>query len=251
MRFVGIIPSRYASTRFEGKPLAMVQGKPMIQRVYEQTQKVFAHACFVATDDVRIANAVADFGGQYVMTSAAHQSGTDRCAEAVQMIEKQMQQTFDVVVNVQGDEPFIVPQQLQQIKDCFDNAEVQIATLVKPFAGDEDIFSVNTPKVVMDNAGNVLYFSRSSIPFVRNAPQREWASAHAFFKHIGLYAYRTNVLQKISALPQSSLELAESLEQLRWLQNGYRIRAAITHYPSHAIDTPADLERLNSMQFEG
>jgi 3-deoxy-manno-octulosonate cytidylyltransferase (CMP-KDO synthetase) len=245
--FVGIIPARYASTRFPGKPLALIGGKPMIQRVYEQTLKVFAH-CFVATDDERIAAAVADFGGQYVMTSAAHTSGTDRCREATDKIERDLQATFDVVVNIQGDEPFIATEQLEQIKRCFDNAEVQIATLVKPFGADEDIFSPNTPKVVIDNDNHALYFSRSPIPYVRHAQsQAEWAMQHTFYKHVGLYAYRSATLRAICALPQSALEKTESLEQLRWLQNGYKIKVGITNAATYAVDTPQDLEKINDM----
>ncbi|GHT72471.1 3-deoxy-manno-octulosonate cytidylyltransferase [Bacteroidia bacterium] len=240
---VGIIPSRYSSSRFPGKPLADINGKPMIQWVYEQTKKAFAH-CFVATDDERIANAVAQFGGQYVMTKASHQSGTDRCAEAIVKIEQQVQQTFDVVVNVQGDEPLIDISQLEQIKACFDAPEVQIATLAKPFGANEDIFSPNTPKVVLDNNNNALYFSRSPIPYIRKSEPATWSGDYPFLKHVGLYAYRTDVLHAISALPQSSLEMAESLEQLRWLQNGYKIKVGITHAETYAVDAPEDVEKI-------
>jgi 3-deoxy-manno-octulosonate cytidylyltransferase (CMP-KDO synthetase) len=245
MTFVGIIPARYASTRFPGKPLADVGGKPMIQRVYEQAQQVFPR-CYVATDDERIALAVGAFGGKVVMTSPTHQSGTDRCAEAILKIENELKEKFEVAVNIQGDEPFIAPAQLEQLKACFTDSSVQLATLVKKFGKDEDIFSPNSPKVVVDKNGNALYFSRSVIPYLRSAEQEKWQGAYPFFKHIGLYAYRTDVLQQICKLPQSSLELAESLEQLRWLEGGYRIRVALTEFETWAIDTPEDLERVKA-----
>jgi 3-deoxy-manno-octulosonate cytidylyltransferase (CMP-KDO synthetase) len=245
-RFVGIIPARYASTRFEGKPLADIGGKTMIQRVYEQAQKAFVH-CFVATDDQRIADAVAHFGGQCLMTSSLHKSGTDRCAEAIEKIRQQLQQSFDIVVNIQGDEPFIITEQLEQIKRCFDVPDVQIATLAKPFATDEDIFSPNTPKVVLNNSGFALLFSRSVIPYLRGVDTTLWIKHHQYLKHVGLYAYRSTVLQEIGCLPQSELEIAESLEQLRWLQNGYKIKVGITHAETYAVDTPEDLERIQEL----
>jgi len=243
VKFIGIIPARFASTRFPGKPLADVGGKPMIQRVYEQAQQVFEH-CYVATDDERIYAAVKNFGGKAVMTAATHQSGTDRCAEAILRIEAELNEKFDVVVNIQGDEPFIAPAQLEQLKACFTDNSVQLATLVKKFAKDEDVFSPNSPKVVVDKNGYALYFSRSAIPYLRGKEQAKWQSSYPFFKHIGLYAYRTDVLQQICKLPQSPLELAESLEQLRWLENGYRIKVALTEFETWAIDTPQDLERV-------
>ncbi|MDR1226378.1 MAG: 3-deoxy-manno-octulosonate cytidylyltransferase [Prevotellaceae bacterium] len=243
MNFVGIIPARYASTRFPGKPLADIGGKSMIQRAYEQAQQVFAH-CYAATDDDRIAAAVKAFGGKVVMTSPSHQSGTDRCAEAILKIETETHQKFDVVVNVQGDEPFIAPQQLEQLKGCFTDSGVQLATLVKKFSQEEDVFSPNSPKVTVDKNGYALYFSRSAIPYLRNKEHALWQTSYPFFKHIGLYAYRTDVLQQVCKLPQSSLELAESLEQLRWLENGYRIKVAVTEFETWAIDTPEDLERV-------
>ena len=242
-RFVGIIPARYGSARFAGKPLADIGGKPMIQRVYERAQEAFAH-CFVATDDPRIAAAAARFGGRCVMTSPLHQSGTDRCAEAIFIIEKELGRQFDAAVNIQGDEPFIAIEQLEQIKRLFDAPDVQIATLAKPFAADEDIFSPNVPKVVMDNHNFALLFSRSPIPCVRGAAPEEWAGRHQYFRHIGLYAYRADVLQAVSRLPPSALEAAESLEQLRWLQNGYKIKVGITNAENYAVDTPEDLERI-------
>ncbi|MDR1021920.1 MAG: 3-deoxy-manno-octulosonate cytidylyltransferase [Prevotellaceae bacterium] len=243
MNFIAIIPARYASTRFPGKPLADVGGKPMVQRVYEQAQRAFAHV-FVATDDERIAAAVKNFGGKVIMTSASHRSGTDRCAEAALKAETALGQKFDVVVNVQGDEPFIAPLQLEQLKGCFTDADVQLATLVKTFGKGEDVFSPNSPKVVVDASSHALYFSRSVVPYLRSAAQAQWPESFPFYKHVGLYAYRTDTLQRICRLPQSQLELAEELEQLRWIENGYRIKVAVTELETWAIDTPEDLEKL-------
>lgn len=241
MKFLGIIPARYASTRFPAKPLAMLGGKTVIQRVYEQVAGILDDA-YVATDDERIEAAVKAFGGKVVMTSVDHKSGTDRCYEACIKINGQ----FDVVVNIQGDEPFIQPSQLQAIKTCFDDPTTQIATLVKPFTADngfEALKNVNSPKVVLNKNMNALYFSRSIIPYQRNAEKADWLKNHTYYKHIGLYAYRVEVLKEITSLPQSSLELAESLEQLRWLENGYTIKAGITEVETIGIDTPQDLEQ--------
>lgn len=244
MRFLALIPARYASSRFPGKPLADIHGKPMIRRVYERCATVFGDDCYVATDDTRIQNAVRGFGGQVIMTSAAHRSGTDRCAEALDTAERLMGRTFDIVVNIQGDEPFIATEQLEQIRGCFDDPTTQIATLVKPFTPTENIFNENSPKVVLSSTGDALYFSRSAIPFLRGVPQAEWQGRHIYYKHIGLYAYRSDILRAVTRLPPSPLEKAESLEQLRWLENGYRIRTAVTTLESHAIDTPEDLQRV-------
>ena len=241
MKFIGIIPARYASTRFPAKPLALLGGKPVIQRVYEQVTGILDDA-WVATDDERIEQAVKAFGGKVVMTSTAHKSGTDRCYEAYTKVG----QGFDVVVNIQGDEPFIQRSQLEAVKACFDDASTQIATLVKPFSAD-DAFEVlenaNSPKVVVNKNFQALYFSRSIIPYQRNAGKQDWLKGHTYYKHIGLYAYRAAVLQEITALPQSSLELAESLEQLRWLENGYTIKVGLSDVETIGIDTPQDLER--------
>lgn len=244
LRFLGLIPARYASTRFPGKPLAILGGKPVIQRVYEQVVGVLDEA-YVATDDERIEAAVKAFGGKVVMTSVCHKSGTDRCYEAYGKVGE----GFDVVVNVQGDEPFIQPSQLQAVKQCFDNPGTQIATLVKPFTAEngwEALANVNSPKVVVDKDMNALYFSRSIIPFQRNVAQEDWLEHHVYYKHIGLYAYRAEVLKAITALPQSSLELAESLEQLRWLENGFKIKVGVTDVETIGIDTPQDLERAEA-----
>lgn len=242
MKFIGIIPARYASTRFPGKPLADMNGKPMIQRVYEQVKDVLDSVC-VATDDIRIENAVKAFGGQVVMTSDQHRSGTDRCYEAYQKIGE----GYDVIVNIQGDEPFIHPEQIQTIKTCFADANTQIATLVKPFRSDDDfestLFNPNSPKVVLNKNNEAMYFGRSIIPYIRGKKYTEWLPSHTFYKHIGLYAYRAQVLKEITQLPQSALELAESLEQLRWLENGYKIKVGITEQETIGIDTPEDMEK--------
>lgn len=245
LKFIGIIPARYASTRFPGKPLAMLGGKPMIQRVYERVAKVLTDVA-VATDDERIARAVREFGGKVVMTSAAHRSGTDRVREAYHKLGSDA----DVVINIQGDEPFIASEQLRALMDCFDDSAVDIASLVRPFDSSRpfsELKDPNTPKVVLNDASDALYFSRSVIPFVRNYPEEEWATHCQFYTHVGLYAYRAEVLDRISTLPQSPLEVAESLEQLRWLQAGYRIRMAKTDSPTIGIDTPADLEAANRL----
>jgi 3-deoxy-manno-octulosonate cytidylyltransferase (CMP-KDO synthetase) len=243
MKSIGIIPARYASTRFPGKPLAIIAGKPMIQWVYERASEVFEW-CFVATDDDRIKKVVEGFGGKVVMTSEQHKSGTDRCSEALDIIQSSYNQKFDVVVNIQGDEPFIQPQQLGKLLDCFNDNQVQIATLVKAFSPDEDIFNPNSPKVIINSKRQAIYFSRSVIPFIRGKEKDEWQKSHKFFKHIGLYAYRTDILKKITRLKQTPLELAESLEQLRWIENGFSITVAETDMETIAVDTPEDLERV-------
>lgn len=245
MKVLGLIPARYASTRFPGKPLAVIAGKPMIQWVYERASEVFEW-CYVATDDDRIKQAVQAFGGKVVMTSELHRSGTDRCAEALDIIQSDLNVEYDVVVNIQGDEPFIQPQQLSRVVGCFANSDVQIATLVKAFAPNEDIFNPNSPKVIMNTKGEAIYFSRSVIPFIRGKEPQQWQSTHVFYKHIGLYAYRPDILRKITRLPQTSLELAESLEQLRWIENGYRITVVETDLETLAVDTPEDLEKVKS-----
>jgi 3-deoxy-manno-octulosonate cytidylyltransferase (CMP-KDO synthetase) len=241
MKFIGIIPARYASTRFPAKPLALLGGKPVIQRVYEQVAGVLDEA-YVATDDARIEEAVKAFGGKVVMTSVNHKSGTDRCYEAYTKVGA----GFDVVVNIQGDEPFIQRSQLEAVKACFQDDSTQIATLVKPFTANDGwaaLENVNSPKVVVDKEMNALYFSRSIIPFQRTADKADWLKNHTYYKHIGLYAYRAEVLKQITALPQSALELAESLEQLRWLENGYKIKVGLSQVETIGIDTPQDLAR--------
>lgn len=238
MKFIGIIPARYASTRFPGKPLAVLGGRPVIQHVYEKVSSALGEA-WVATDDERIMRAVESFGGRAVMTRSDHRSGTDRIYEAATAIGT----TADVIINVQGDEPFVHASQLDTVCRLFDDGQTQIATLGKRFETMEQVENPNSPKIVTDVNGYALYFSRSAIPFVRGKEREEWLKSFPFLKHIGLYAYRREVLAEITRLPQSPLELAESLEQLRWLQNGYRIKVGLTDVETIGIDTPEDLER--------
>jgi 3-deoxy-manno-octulosonate cytidylyltransferase (CMP-KDO synthetase) len=248
LKCVAIIPARYASTRFPGKPLAMLGGKTVIERVYEKAVATLGEA-YVATDDERISEAVCRFGGKAVMTSDQHRSGTDRIAEAARIIGTDA----DVIVNIQGDEPFIHASQIEAAIGCFDDPETQIATLGKPFTTDKDFQALsnpNSPKLVTDLRGFALYFSRSVIPYVRGKETSEWIASHTFLKHIGLYAYRRDVLQAVTLLKPSPLEVAESLEQLRWLQNGYRIRVATTDLETVGIDTPEDLQKAAAMLAE-
>ena len=241
MKVIAIIPARYASTRFPGKPLAMLGGKTVIRRVWEQVSRVIDDVA-VATDDRRIAEAVEAFGGRAVITSPNHRSGTDRCYEAYCLIGGE----YDVVVNVQGDEPFISPSQIRALTACFDDESTDIATLVKPFAASDGIEALenpNSPKVVIDGRSQAIYFSRSVIPYLRGVERSEWLARHTFYKHIGMYAFRRDVLREVTSLPQSSLERAESLEQLRWLENGYKIGVGITDIETVGIDTPEDLAR--------
>lgn len=244
LKFIVIIPARYASTRFPGKPLALLGGKPMIQRVYEQVAGVVEDVV-VATDDERIYNAVEAFGGRVVMTSANHKSGTDRCWEAYQ---KQGEE-FDVVINVQGDEPFIAHSQLKAIMACFEDEATDIATLVKPFTEEDGLAALenpNSPKVVLDKQSRAIYFSRSVIPYLRGVEREQWLKTHTYYKHIGMYAFRADVLREVTSLAQSPLELAESLEQLRWLENGYKIGVGISNVETVGIDTPEDLQRAEA-----
>ncbi len=246
MNFLGIIPARYASTRFPGKPLADINGKPMIQKVYEQAQQALDYV-YVATDDKRIEEAVKSFGGKVIMTSPNHQSGTDRIAEAASFITEKLKLNFDVVINIQGDEPFIQPEQINLLKSCFNNPSTEIATLIKKITNSDEIFDPNKVKVVIAKDNRALYFSRSPIPFVRGENQEDWLNKNSFFKHIGMYAYRFNALMEVTKLKQSNLELSESLEQLRWLENGYWIQTEITEHESIGIDTPEDLIRVKKM----
>lgn len=242
MKFLGLIPSRYASSRFPGKPLVDIKGKPMIQWVYEQALP-WVDDLRVCTDDERIFSAVKAFGGKALMTSTAHRSGTDRCAEAAAMLGDH----FDVVINIQGDEPYIQGEQIEALRACFINPETEIATLVKAFDpkdGLEALLSPNSPKVVLNARGEAMYFSRSVIPFIRNFPQSQWLEKHVFYKHIGIYAYKKDILARLAGIAASPLEQQESLEQLRWLENGYKISTAVTLSENQAIDTPEDLELL-------
>jgi 3-deoxy-manno-octulosonate cytidylyltransferase (CMP-KDO synthetase) len=245
MRFVGIIPARFASTRFPGKPLVDIGGKSMIQRVYEQVSKVLADV-YVATDDQRIFDAVLAFGGRAIMTSDQHKSGTDRCYEAYSKLSG----NFDVVINVQGDEPFIQPEQIETLKDCFKSAETEIATLAKRFTekdGFKALDNPNSPKLVVNKSDEAMYFSRSIIPFRRGAETADWISLNTYLKHVGIYAYRADVLRQLTQLEQSPLEISESLEQLRWLENGFRIKVGYTDVETVGIDTPEDLEKVKML----
>lgn len=245
MKILAIIPSRYGSTRFPGKPLVEIEGKTMIQRVYERSSLAFKHVC-VATDDQRIFDEVTRFGGDAVMTSTSHRSGTDRCFEALKIIEKRDGNLYDIVVNIQGDEPFISPEQLLELIGCFNDDGTKIATLVKRFSPEEDIFNPNSPKVVISKEFYALYFSRNAIPFQRGADSKNWNMNLPYYKHIGLYAFTRDALAAVSKLEPTLLETAEQLEQLRWLENGFRIKVAVTQHSSYSIDTPEDIKDLIS-----
>lgn len=241
MKIIGIIPSRFGSTRFPGKPLVDINGKSMIERVYEQAKKAkLVVEVIVATDDDRIFKHVQSFGGKVIMTSSTHESGTERCAEVIY----KMNEPYDVVINIQGDEPFIDPEQINQLCTCFEDSKTDIATLIKKIDTQEDLFNPNRPKVVIDENDFAKMFSRNTIPHLENVAKENWLTKHTFYKHIGIYGYRTAVLKKISQLLPSQLEKKEKLEQLRWLENGYAIKVAITTHEAIAIDTPADLEKI-------
>lgn len=245
MKIIGIIPARYGSTRFEGKPLALINGKMMIQRVYEQAEKADKLTeVVVATDDKRIYDAVAGFGGKAVMTAADHKSGTDRCSEVIDKIGD----GFDAVINIQGDEPYINPLQINQIAELISDRDAQLASLCKPINDYDELMSRNAVKVVFDKDGKALYFSRYAIPFMRNEnDDRLRMSKRTFYKHIGIYAYKCDVLKTIAALPQSGLELSESLEQLRWLENGYTVRMGVTEFESFSVDVPDDIVKIEKI----
>jgi 3-deoxy-manno-octulosonate cytidylyltransferase (CMP-KDO synthetase) len=240
MNILGVIPARYASTRFPGKPLVDIGGKTMIRRVYEQARLANLAKVIVATDDERIATEVSRFGGEYVMTDSTHQSGTDRCAEVARHLPG-----FDVIVNIQGDEPFIDPQQIDLVASCFEDRQVQIATLIKVIQEEEELFNPHIPKVTIDCQQRAIYFSRHPIPYLRNVEKADWLNSHQFYKHIGIYAYRPAILSSIAGLKPSALEKAESLEQLRWIENGYPIHTRLTTIETIAIDSPDDLLKIN------
>lgn len=246
MEVLILIPARYASTRFPGKPLAMIGGKSMVQHVVEKAAAVSENV-YVATDDDRIYDCVIGFGGKAVMTSTEHRSGTDRCYEAYRHVVEQTGKKYDVVVNIQGDEPFIQPEQVKALVACFEDDKVEIATLAKRFEQNADVFDPNKVKVVCSAKGTALYFSRSAIPFCRGIEEENWLELTPFYKHVGMYAYRPKVLKEITALPQGRLEKAESLEQLRWLENGYTIAVRETAHESIGIDTPEDLKRAEAV----
>jgi len=240
MKTLGIIPARFASSRFPGKPLVDIGGKSMIQRVYEQAKKcIHLTEVIVATDDTRIYDHVVDFGGVAILTSSDHQSGTDRCAEVALQHPQ-----YSVIINIQGDEPYIDPEQISKLAACFNDENTQLATLVKKITTDLELFNTNSPKVVINKLSEAVYFSRSPLPHIRGQEQSDWLKHYTYFKHIGIYGYRADILQQITKLPVSSLEKAESLEQLRWIENGYRIKVAETELETHAVDTPEDLKKL-------
>lgn len=242
MKILAVIPSRFASTRFPGKPLIDIKGKTMIQRVFEQAKQCKSFAdVIVATDEERIYNHVIEFGGKAMMTSENHPSGTDRCAEVLSKID----QKYDAVVNVQGDEPFIQPEQLEQLIECFKNPKTQIATLVKKIDSTDDLLNINLPKVIFNKEMKALYFSRLPIPGQKSVDTEEWVKNHQYYRHIGLYGYRAQTLKEITLLPPSPLENIESLEQLRWLEAGYTITVSVTEFESIGIDTPNDLNKIN------
>ncbi|MEH6308498.1 3-deoxy-manno-octulosonate cytidylyltransferase [Olivibacter sp. CPCC 100613] len=244
MNIIGIIPARYASTRFPGKPLIDINGKSMIRRVYEQALKASTlKYVVVATDDDRIAVHVRDFGGNVILTANTHQSGTDRCAEVISK-----ERSFDVAINIQGDEPYIDPSQIDLLAGCFEDKDTQIATLVKEIKDDEELFNNNSPKVLLNTEREAIYFSRATLPFLRGIPTEKWLERHKFYKHIGIYGYRCEILEALTALPISSLEKAESLEQLRWIENGYRIKTAETLVETVAIDEPRDLGKVKQLK---
>jgi 3-deoxy-manno-octulosonate cytidylyltransferase (CMP-KDO synthetase) len=247
MKFIGIIPARYASTRFPGKPLVDIGGKSMIERVYKQASKAL-DLVVVATDDERIKHAVEKFNGRVILTSKHHKSGTDRCNEAIRIFREDFYENIDVVINIQGDEPFIRPEQLKQLMDCFENPSTQIATLIQKIEIKRDIFNTNLPKVVVNLNNEAIYFSRSSIPFIQHQHKDRWVTSHKFYKHIGTYAYRIDILKEITRLQPSSLELAESLEQNRWIENGYTITVKETRFKSFPVDTPEDLEKIRKLK---
>lgn len=242
MKILGTIPARYASTRFPGKPLVDIAGKSMIQRVYEQAKKCsLLSEVIVATDDDRIFKHIHGFGGKAVMTSAAHQSGTDRCAEVAEKYPE-----YDVIINIQGDEPYIDPEQISKLISCFDDADTQLATLVKKISNEQELQNTNSPKVIINKNSEAIYFSRSPLPHIRGQAPQNWLRHFTYFKHIGIYGYRADVLKQITKLPVSPLEKAESLEQLRWIENGCKIKVAETEIETIAIDTPEDLKKLLS-----
>jgi 3-deoxy-manno-octulosonate cytidylyltransferase (CMP-KDO synthetase) len=236
---LGVIPARYASTRFPAKPLVEIAGKSMIQRVYEQVKKsTLISEVVIATDHPEIFSHAKSFGGNVCMTREDHVSGTDRCYEALTLQQKK----FDYVINIQGDEPFIMPEQIDLLAKKLDGI-TEIATLIKKIEQEEYLFNPNTVKVVVSTNQDGLYFSRSPIPYIRNTTEKDWLSKHTFYKHIGMYAYRTDILEKLKKLPVSPLEKAESLEQLRWLDNGFKIKTAETFTETIGIDTPEDLQK--------
>ncbi|MCX6252472.1 MAG: 3-deoxy-manno-octulosonate cytidylyltransferase [Bacteroidetes bacterium] len=247
MNILGIIPARFASSRFPGKPLSMIYGKSMIQRVYDRVSRCqLLSDIIVATDDERIYDHVAGFGGKVLMTSQHHQSGTERCNEVVDTLFRREHKQFDVIINIQGDEPFINPEQITQLAECFQDSRVELSTLIKKITTGDDLDNPNVVKVIIDNYAKAIYFSRFPVPFLRGIKKENRLPQHIFYKHIGIYGYTPVILRKITSLPESSLERAESLEQLRWLENGFSIHTRKTEFESIAIDTPDDLLQITN-----
>ncbi|NQD70379.1 3-deoxy-manno-octulosonate cytidylyltransferase [Sphingobacterium shayense] len=245
MRIIGIIPARYASSRFPGKPLADIEGRSMIQRVYEQVKSCTSLSeVVIATDDDRIVDHVRLFAGNVILTSDQHVSGTDRCAEVVNKISG-----FDVAINIQGDEPFINPLQIELLCSLFKDPTTDIGTLVKKISDPEDLFNENIPKVTFDTNQHALYFSRQTIPFIRGEERDKWFANRPYYKHIGTYGYRVDILKKITQIPVSSLEKSEALEQLRWLENGYTIKVAHTEHDTISVDLPGDIDLIRKRYF--
>lgn len=237
----GIIPARFASTRFPGKPLADIDGKTMIQRVYEKASlSKYLDVIVVATDDERIYDHVLSFGGKAVMTASHHPSGTDRCFEALTLLGE----GYEYVINIQGDEPFIVPEQIDELAIVLKEGGVEIATQMIAVSDYESLFDRGEVKIVLNNKMEGMYFSRMVIPYLKGVDEKDWHLHYTYYRHVGMYAYRSDILAQITKLPVSSLEKAESLEQLRWVEKGYRIKCVPTTYESHCIDTPEDLVRL-------
>ena len=244
MKIIGIIPARYASSRFPGKALTLIHGKPMVEWVYIQASKAnLLQEVYIATDDTRIEKAVKEFGGKVLLTSPHHHSGTERCNEAAKKLQKQGI-GIDAVINIQGDEPLINPQQIDIVASLFSDNTIQIASLVKKITSSEELFDPNVVKAIVDSKGKAIYFSRQTIPFLRDIEKEQWLEVHSFYKHIGIYGYTTKILQKIVTLKESPLEKAESLEQLRWLENGFEISIKETEFESFGIDTPEDLLKI-------
>ena len=244
MQVLGIIPARYESTRFPGKPLINIHGKPMIQHVYEKVALKIKHV-IVATDDERIYKSVQSFGGNVVLTSSEHTSGTSRCIEAFDIFRQENNNIHvDIIINIQGDEPTLKPNQLNELVECFEDEKTDIATLIRSINNKEDIFNPNVVKVVFNENNHAMYFSRFPIPYIRDKQKEEWFDSYNFSKHIGIYAFRSHILPKLKHLPTSKIEKAESLEQLNWLYNGYTITVRETEYENIGIDTPEDLENL-------
>ncbi len=246
MEFLGIIPARYGSTRLEGKPLADINGKPMIQWVYEKTKQTLQYV-IVATDDDRIYKAVNEFGGEAVITSKSHNTGTNRCLEALEIFSKANNINFDVVINIQGDEPMLHPDQINTLIGCFDDPKAELATLVIPVTDAIDLENESEVFVTFDKNLKALYFSRAVIPVVHGIERDNWMSHATFYKHLGLYAYTVKSLQKFAGLPQSNLEKLENLEQNRWMENGGSIKIGITEHQSIPVDTLEDLERIRKI----